>query len=89
MNVFYEEEGTFRVGALLADQGTSLQVDRPTRMERYYLMVTTGDEVLDYRKAVARYPGAKQLVIRGSDHGFAEFEQYLDSVVAFADGRSL
>ena len=71
------------------DELRALQVDRPTRMERYYLMVTTGDEVLDYRKAVARYPGAKQLVIRGSDHGFAEFEQYLDSVVAFADGRSL
>ena len=29
MNVFYEEEGTFRVGALLADQGTSLQVEAP------------------------------------------------------------
>ena len=29
MNVFYEEEGTFRVGAVLADQGTSLQVEAP------------------------------------------------------------
>ncbi len=38
-------------------------------------MVTTGDEVLDYREAVAKYVGAKQLVVQGSDHGFAEFEQ--------------
>jgi exoribonuclease-2 len=29
MNVFYEEEGGFRVGSVLADQGTSLQVEAP------------------------------------------------------------
>ncbi len=29
MNVFYEEEGTFRVGAVLADAGASLQVEAP------------------------------------------------------------
>ena len=62
----------------------ALAVPRPTRMERYYLMVTTGDEVLDYRDAVARYAGAKQLVVQGSDHGFADFGEHLDSVLAFA-----
>ena len=29
MNVFYEEEGTFKVGAILADNNTSLQVEAP------------------------------------------------------------
>jgi len=29
MNVFYEEEGTFKVGAILADNDTSLQVQAP------------------------------------------------------------
>ena len=29
MNVFYEEEGTFKVGAVLADNTTSLQVEAP------------------------------------------------------------
>ena len=29
MNVFYEEDGGFRVGSVLADQGTSLQVEAP------------------------------------------------------------
>jgi predicted esterase YcpF (UPF0227 family) len=65
----------------------ALDVPQPTRMERYYLMVTTGDEVLDYRIAVARYAGAKQLVVQGSDHGFADFEQHVDSVLAFAGLR--
>jgi len=29
MNVLYEEEGAFKVGAVLADQATSLQVEAP------------------------------------------------------------
>jgi predicted esterase YcpF (UPF0227 family) len=61
-----------------------LDVDRPTRLVRYYLMVTTGDEVLDYREAVTRFAGAKQLVVQGSDHGFADFGTYLDTVLEFA-----
>ena len=62
----------------------ALYVAVPTRLERYYLMVTTGDEVLDYREAVRRYAGARQLVIHGSDHGFADFSEHLDSVLQFA-----
>lgn len=62
-------------------------VEQPTLMHRYFLMVTTGDEVLDYRVAVARLPGARQLVITGSDHGFAEFGDHLDQVLAFGDAR--
>ena len=52
--------------------------------ERYFLLVQTGDEVLDYRDVVARYAGAKQHVIPGGDHGFQNFEQYLDEILAFA-----
>ena len=33
--------------------------------ERYLLLVETGDEVLDYRQAVARYAGAEQVVVAG------------------------
>lgn len=57
----------------------------PTRMERYFVMVTTGDELLPYRDTLAKYPGARHLVVEGSDHGFAEFEQYLDPVIDFGD----
>jgi predicted esterase YcpF (UPF0227 family) len=60
-------------------------VEQPTRLERYFLMVTTGDEVLDYRAAVQRFAGARQLIVPGSDHGFLEFCQHLEAVLAFAD----
>jgi len=66
------------------DELAALETLQPTRMARYYLMVTTGDEVIDYRAAVAKYAGARQLVVQGSDHGFADFRDHLDSVLAFA-----
>lgn len=60
-----------------------LAVPAITRPERYYLMAATGDEVLDWRDMVAHYPGARQHVIDGSDHGIAEFADYVDEVLAF------
>jgi hypothetical protein len=40
---------------------------------------------------VAFYPGARQIVIEGSDHGLSDFAEYLDAVLGFADlaGRRL
>lgn len=60
-----------------------LRVDTITRPERYYLLAATGDEVLDYRDMLAAYPGAKIRLIEGSDHGIAEFADYMDEVLAF------
>ena len=65
----------------------ALEVPAITRPERYLLMVQTGDEVLDYRTAVARYRGCRQVVIEGGDHGFSDFVDYLDLVLAFHDGN--
>lgn len=67
------------------DELRALYVPVPARLDHYYVMVTTGDEVLDYRHTIATFASARQLVVEGSDHGFAEFENYLDSVLAFAD----
>jgi len=51
---------------------------------RYLLIVETGDEVLDYRRAVSRYQGAEQAVIAGGDHSLRSFPQHLPRIVAFA-----
>jgi hypothetical protein len=61
----------------------ALAVERITRPVRYFLMAATGDEVLDWREMTAHYPGARQHVIEGSDHGIAEFAQYVDEVLDF------
>jgi predicted esterase YcpF (UPF0227 family) len=50
---------------------------------RYLLIVAKGDEVLDYRRAVERYRGCRQIVIEGSDHGMSDFSDYVDTVLEF------
>jgi len=61
----------------------ALAVPAITRPERYFLVAATGDEVLDWRDMVAKYPGAKQRIIEGSDHGLSDFECHLDEVLEF------
>lgn len=51
--------------------------------DRYFLIVETGDEVLDYREAVARYAGAKQTVIDGGDHTLKCFASQLPAILEF------
>lgn len=65
------------------DELAEMEVATITRPERYLLMVETGDEVLDYREAVERYRGCRQMVIEGGDHGFSDFGEHLDTVLEF------
>lgn len=60
----------------------ALEVPRITPA-RYLLLVATGDETLDYRRAVAKYQGCDQIVVDGGDHAFSAFADYLDIVLAF------
>ncbi|MDR3221455.1 MAG: esterase [Candidatus Accumulibacter sp.] len=50
---------------------------------RYLLMVETGDEVLDYRQAVARYAACRQIVLPGGDHSFTHFPEYVAQLIEF------
>jgi predicted esterase YcpF (UPF0227 family) len=55
-----------------------------TRPGRYWLLVETADEVLDYREAVAFYAGAFQSVVQGGDHSLASFPEFVPDIVAWA-----
>jgi uncharacterized protein len=50
---------------------------------RYLLLVETGDEVLDYRRAVERYAGARQVVVPGGNHSLQSFAEHLPRIVDF------
>ena len=52
--------------------------------DRYLLLVETGDEVLDYRRAVERYAGAEQVVVQGGDHSLRSFPEQLPRILTFA-----
>lgn len=57
--------------------------------QRYLLIVETGDEVLDYRRAVARYAGAQHVVVRGGDHSLQSFPQHLARILEFSRASTL
>lgn len=63
---------------------SALRVARITHPERYFLLARTGDELLDWRQAVAYYGGAWQYVAGGGDHGWTDFADEVGSVLRFA-----
>lgn len=61
----------------------ALDVPAITRPGRYLLLAQTGDEVLDFRDAVAYYTGAAQIIEDGGNHGFAGFERHFQTILDF------
>ena len=66
------------------DELRAIEVPRISRPQDFLLLAETGDEVLDYRQAVAKYSGARQIVLEGGDHSFTRWDDYLDAVLEFA-----
>jgi hypothetical protein len=75
---------TFEFRPEYIDALRALEVPRLSRPQDFLLLVETGDEVLDYRQAVAKYAGARQVVLEGGDHSFTRWNEYLDTVLEFA-----
>lgn len=76
----------FEFKASYIDELDALAVPVISHPERYFLVAATGDEVLDWRDMTAHYPGARQWIIEGSDHGLSDFAGQMDAVLAFCDG---
>ena len=81
-NLYTGEE--YEVTPAHFDELAALAIERIARPERYFLLVRTGDELLDWRQAVAFYAGAWQYVAGGGDHGWADFAAEVRSVLRFA-----
>jgi predicted esterase YcpF (UPF0227 family) len=65
------------------DELRALAITKITRPERYWLLAQSGDEVLDYRAAVAFYAGAWQYVQGGGDHAFVDFQSEIPAILRF------
>ncbi len=46
-------------------------------------IIAKGDEVLDWREMVARYPQAQLRLLEGGEHALNDFENHLDAIAAF------
>ncbi|MEO8936424.1 MAG: YqiA/YcfP family alpha/beta fold hydrolase [Burkholderiaceae bacterium] len=83
----YDSDETIDVKPEYLDELKVLRVGDVTCPDRYLLVAATGDEVLDWREMIARYPDAHRRVIAGSDHGLSDFGTIIDDVIDFAIGR--
>ena len=81
-NLYTGEAFEFRPEYL--DELRALEVPAISRPQDFLLLAETGDEVLDYRQAVAKYAGARQAVLEGGDHSFTRWDDYLDEILRFA-----
>lgn len=59
-------------------------VERVTDPRRYFLLLQSGDELLDWQEAVAFYAGAWQSVQGGGDHAFQHFETQIAPILRFS-----
>jgi UDP-N-acetylmuramate: L-alanyl-gamma-D-glutamyl-meso-diaminopimelate ligase len=63
---------------------TAIDFGRLRNPARYFLLAAKGDEVLNYRDILARYPATQLRLVEGGDHAFSDFEAYLPEVMRFA-----
>lgn len=83
MMTAYDSDEPFDFRPEYIDELKALQVEAITTPHRYFLIAAKGDELLDWREMVDFYPGAKQLVLEGSDHGIADYADHLPQVLEF------
>lgn len=62
----------------------ALKIARITHAGRYLLLSQSGDELLDWRDAIARYAGAWQFVQGGGDHAYRGFAEQVPRILCFA-----
>ena len=80
-NMFTGEEYELTLEHIEQWRALDIPVAQP---ERFLLIVETGDEILDYRLAAAKYAGAEQIVVEGGDHSLQSFPQHLPAILRFA-----
>lgn len=51
--------------------------------QKYWVLLQTGDETLDYRQAEEKYAGGKLTIEEGGDHSFQDFQRFLPDIFEF------
>ena len=81
----YHTEDTYYLTETHLENFRRVDISDIKRHGNYWLLVQTGDETLDYRLAVAKYAGCRQLVEPGGDHSFQNFDRRIPAAVEFLE----
>lgn len=65
------------------DELKAIQIASISDPQTIWLLQQEGDDVLDYRQAIAQYQGCKQTLEAGGNHTFVGFERYCADIVQF------
>ena len=65
------------------DAVKNLDVPELQNPANYWVLLQTGDEVLDYRLAQSRYSGCRMTIEEGGDHSFQHYERHLPAIIEF------
>ena len=83
LTAWHDPRQSFHFDAAFIDQLRTLSVTAITKPERYFAIIAKGDEVLDWREMLARYPGAHLRLLDGGDHALSDFDNHLPSILHF------
>ena len=86
VQTIFGTDRTIEVLPSFADQ-TKAMVSQVTDPKQYFVLLCTGDEVLDWRKAQKKYEACQQLVVEGNTHEILDFENYLTILDRFVQER--
>lgn len=81
-NYYTAQKYTF--SQLHIQQLSDINVDNITQPERYWVLLQTGDEVLDYKQAETKYADCQLTIEQGGNHSFQYFENHIEKLLTFA-----
>ncbi len=79
----YYSEDIYTLSQKDMDDLTALDTESIQGKDKYWVMLQTGDETLDYRQAVGKYAGCRQLVEDGGNHSFEGYDRWVPKIAAF------
>jgi predicted esterase YcpF (UPF0227 family) len=79
----YYDESTFTWNDAHVAMLRQFEVTTLNAPENIFLLLESGDETLDYTKALEKLPGVKTTVEEGGSHSFDSIESYLPDIAHF------
>ncbi|MFM2484723.1 YqiA/YcfP family alpha/beta fold hydrolase [Celerinatantimonas yamalensis] len=73
----------YRLNTKHLEQLKEMQIAPERCSQRQWLILQTGDELLDFQQALKMYPHTKQTIECGGNHGFAGFARYVPAIIQF------
>ncbi len=86
-NKFYFQDASWDFDESHIQQLKELEVGNITQLQRYLVLLQTGDETLDYRDAEAKYGDAQCVIEQGGDHAFTDLQRHIPQIMKFCNIR--